>query len=62
MNPLQNSMFLYIMAFYLLLSFLIGPAMGYYLMGKTVDAAANGWIAGSVVSIGLWMTVGKNMV
>jgi len=50
------------MAFYLLLSFLIGPAMGYYLMGKTVDAAANGWIAGSVISIGLWMTVGKNMV
>ncbi len=62
MNPLNNTMFVQIMAFYFLLSFLIGPALGYYLMGKSINATANGWIAGSVLSIVLWYTAGKKMV
>jgi hypothetical protein len=50
------------MLFYLLLSFLIGPAIGYYLMGKTVNSTANGWVAGSALSIAMWYMVGKKMV
>ena len=56
------TLFLQIMLFYILLSFLIGPALGYYLMGKTVNSTANGWAAGSILSIVLWYTVGKKMV
>ncbi len=62
MNPLNNSKFVQIMLFYLLLSFLIGPAIGYYLMGKTVNSTANGWVAGSALSIAMWYMVGKKMV
>jgi hypothetical protein len=54
--------FLGIMAFYILLSYFIFPMVFYYLMGKSLASAGNGFIVGSVVSIGLWLTYGKKML
>ena len=51
-----------IMLFYILLSYVIGPIAGYYLLGKTGAAAGNGFVAGSVVSVLLWYSVGSKMV
>ena len=62
MSPLSNSKFLQVMAFYLLLSFIIGPLVGFYTLGKSAVAAGNGWAIGSVLSVILWYSVGKKMV
>jgi hypothetical protein len=62
MNPLSNSKFMQIMAFYFILSFLIGPMIGYYALGKSIKSVGDGWVAGSVLSIVLWYSVGKKMV
>jgi hypothetical protein len=51
-----------IMAFYFILSFLIGPMIGYYALGKSIKSVGDGWVAGSVLSIVLWYSVGKKMV
>jgi hypothetical protein len=50
------------MAFYAILACFIGPLIGYYLIGKTITNAGNGFIAGSLLSILLWVTVGSKMV
>jgi hypothetical protein len=54
--------FLGIMGFYILLSYLIGPVIFYYLFGKTLQAAGNGFIVGSILSILLWYFGGSKMV
>lgn len=54
--------FLGIMGFYILLSYLIGPLIFYYLFGKTLQAAGNGFIVGSILSILLWYFAGSKMV
>ena len=54
--------FMMIMMFYIFLSYILGPIAGYYSMGKTVKAAGNGFVAGSVLSIILWYMVGQKMV
>ena len=51
-----------VMAFYAVLTYIIFPAIAYFLFGKTLDAAGNGFIAGSVVSIVLWRMAGTMMV
>jgi len=56
------NMFLMIMLFYIFLSYIVGPIVGYYVLGKTVKGAGNGFVAGSVLSIILWYTVGQKMV
>lgn len=55
-------LFLSVMFFYAILTFLIGPVIGYYVGGKTLDSAGNGFIVGSVLSIMLWLVVGKKLV
>jgi hypothetical protein len=55
-------MFLSIMAFYAILSYILFPLGFYYLIEKSLLSAGNGFIVGSVLSIGLWLTVGKNMI
>ena len=50
------------MVFYIILSYIIGPLLSYYFMGRTLTAAGNGFIIGSVLSIILWLTVGSKMV
>lgn len=54
--------FIGIMVFYLLLAFIIFPIGFYYLVDKTLLSAGNGFIVGSIISIILWLTVGKKMV
>ena len=51
-----------VMAFYAVLTYLIFPAIAYFLFGKTLDAASNGFIVGSIVSVVLWRMVGMGVV
>jgi hypothetical protein len=54
--------FIGIMVFYIVLSYLVFPLGFYYLAGKTLVSAGNGFIVGSIVSILLWWNVGKKMM
>jgi len=58
----ELSTFIGIMAFYILLSYVIGPVLFYYAFGKTLKSAGNGFIVGSLVSIALWHFVGSKMI
>ena len=51
-----------VMAFYAALTYLIFPALAYFLFGKTLDAAGNGFIVGSIISVVLWRMVGMGLV
>ena len=50
------------MAFYAVLTYVVFPAIAYFLFGKTLEAAGNGFIAGSVVSVVLWKVAGAGVV
>jgi hypothetical protein len=56
------NLFISIMFFYIVLSYIIGPLIFYYLVEKSLSSAGNGYIAGSIVSLVLWMTVGSKMI
>ena len=56
------STFISIMAFYIVLSYIIGPIIFYYAFGKTLKSAGNGFIAGSLASVVLWHFAGSKMV
>lgn len=56
------STFTYIMLFYVVLSYVIGPLIFYFLGGKTLRSAGNGFVVFSVISILLWYTKGSKMV
>lgn len=56
----QLKTFLLIMSFYILLSYLVGPLIGYYSSGKNLQGAGHGFAIASVISVVLWYTVGKN--
>jgi hypothetical protein len=58
----KQQMFISIMAFYALLSYVIGPLVFYYLRERSLASAGNGFVVGSVVSILLWLSVGSKMV
>jgi len=51
-----------VMVFYAVLTYLLFPAASYFFFGKTLEAAGNGFIVGSIVSIVLWRMVGMGMV
>lgn len=51
-----------VMAFYAVLTYLLFPAIAYFLFGKTLEAAGNGFIAGSIVSVVLWKVFGYGLV
>lgn len=51
-----------IMAFYAILSFVLFPYLFYTFGQKSYKYAGNGMIAGCIVSIALWYTVGSKMV
>jgi hypothetical protein len=51
-----------VMAFYAVLTYIVFPAIAYFLFGKTLEAAGNGFIAGSVVSVVLWRMAGMGGV
>jgi hypothetical protein len=54
--------FLAIMAFYIFLSYLLFPAIFYYMTDRSYASMGNGFIMGSLISIGLWQFFGKNAV
>jgi hypothetical protein len=56
------SLFSGIMAFYAVLTYFVFPMIFYYTMGKTVQAAGQGFVVGSVVSVLLWFFYGSKMV
>jgi hypothetical protein len=51
-----------IMAFYILLSYVVFPLGFYYVVEKSLLSAGNGFIVGSLISIALWLTYGKTMI
>ena len=60
MNKKQT--FMNIMVFYIFLSFILFPFGFYYGMGKTLENAGNGYVVGSLVSLALWLSVGRKMI
>jgi len=60
MKPIQ--LFISIMVFYAIISYIIGPLVGYYLGGRTLTSAGTGFVVGSVISIILWYTYGQKIV
>ena len=61
MDP-KFTMFLQIMLFYILLSYVIMPTAFYFYYGKSLAAAGNGYVVGSLLSLIMWYAAGKNMV
>jgi len=61
MTP-KLQIFIGIMAFYALLAYVVFPVGFYYLVEKSLASAGNGFIVGSVVSVILWLFVGKNLI
>ena len=55
-------LFLGIMLFYILLSYVLFPLGFYYLVNKSLSSAGNGFVVGSIVSLVLWLSVGRKMV
>jgi len=53
----MNKAFWQVMAFYALLSCVIAPLIGYKMKGQS--GLGQGYVAGSIISLGLWLTVGK---
>ena len=51
-----------VMAFYAVLTYILFPAIAYFLFGKTLEAAGKGFIVGSVISVILWRMVGMGVV
>jgi hypothetical protein len=54
--------FLGIMAFYILLSYVLFPLGFFYFVEKSLASAGNGFILGSLVSIALWLVFGRKLV
>jgi hypothetical protein len=55
-------LFIGIMLFYILLAYVIFPAIFYYTFEKSLDSAGNGFITGSLATILLWKVYGRNLV
>ena len=62
MNSKSLQTFATIMAFYILLSYVIFPTVFYYFMEKSLLSAGNGFVVGSLVSIALWLSYGRKML
>lgn len=62
MDKSKFNTFFYIMAVYIFISYVLGPVAFYYLIDKSLSSAGNGFIAGSILSIILWLVVGSKMV
>jgi hypothetical protein len=58
----MNQRFIGIMFFYIMLSYVIFPVGFYYLVDKTTRSAGNGFVVGSLVSIVLWIIVGRKSI
>ena len=56
------STFAGIMFFYLLLTYVLFPVAFYYIYYKSIFAAGNGFVLGSILSLLLWFGFGSKMV
>ena len=54
--------FLGIMAFYIVLSYVLFPLGFYYLVNKSLLSAGTGFVVGSVISIILWVVFGRKII
>jgi len=54
--------FVGIMAFYAILAFVVFPLIFYYLVNKSLMSAGNGFVVGSLISIMLWYSFGRNLI
>ena len=55
-------MFVGIMAFYAILTYVLLPSIYYFYIDKTLKGAGTGFVLGSIVSVVLWYSVGSKMV
>lgn len=56
------STFTGIMLFYIILSYLVFPLIFYFIFGRTLKSAGNGFVVGSLISIILWHFFGRKLV
>ena len=56
------SMFISIMIFYIVLSYIIGPLIFYYVGNKSLKMAGYGFVVFSIISILLWFGYGQKMI
>jgi hypothetical protein len=54
--------FTLVMLFYAVISYILFPLGYYFMFGQTLEAAGNGFILGSILSIVLWKFYGFKMV
>jgi hypothetical protein len=54
--------FISIMAFYAVLSSIIGPLIFYFIGGKSLKMAGYGFVVFSIINIILWFKYGQKMV
>lgn len=60
LEMLMEPQFLMIMAFYAVITFVVGPVVGGYLYGRR--GAGHGYLVGGVISVLLWHFYGRRMV
>jgi hypothetical protein len=58
---MKTQTFIGIMVFYAVLTYIVFPLVFYYLGKKKLINAGYGFVAGSIVSVALWLTVGSKM-
>ena len=55
-------LFSQIMLFYVFITYVVFPVGFYYLVDRSLKSAGNGFIVGSIVSVMLWMFVGRTLI
>lgn len=55
-------LFVKIMVFYAVLAYLVCPLVAFKFVEPTLNSAGNGFVVGSLISVGLWYTYGKKML
>jgi len=50
------------MVFYAIVSYILGPLIFYFFLGKSLKMAGHGFVVGSVLSILLWYFYGSKMI
>lgn len=60
--PSNVTQYLKIMIFYVFISYIIFPLSGYFIFGKSLQSAGHGFVLGSIISIILWYSYGRNLI
>lgn len=60
LEMLMEQQFLAVMAFYAVITFVVGPIVGGYLYGRR--GVGNGYLVGGVISLVLWHFYGRHIV